>query len=81
MEEEVFSPRLMTIGQLASYYFPYVVSMETKLRFFQKACFDEGVFRYLIYKPKELLNPKTVILPRYVWVVVRQLGWPPFMNL
>lgn len=81
MEEEKFSPRLMTIGQLASYYFPHVESISTKLMMFERLLLDEGVFRYLSYKPKELHNPKTLILQRYVWVVVRHLGWPPYMSL
>lgn len=78
MEEEKFSPRLMTIGQLASYYFPYEVSISTKLMMLEQLLLDEGVFRYLSYKSKELKNPKTVIEQRYVWVVVRHLGWPPY---
>lgn len=78
MEEEAFSPRLMTIGQLASYYFPYVESISTKLMMLERLLLDKGVFRYLSYKPKELHNPKKVILQRHVWVVVRQLGWPPY---
>ena len=81
MEEEKFFPRLMTIGQLASYYFPYEYSMVTKLRLFERLLIDEGVFRYLSYKPKDLNNPKTVIKPRYVWVVVRHIGWPPYMKI
>ena len=81
MEEEKFSPRLMTIGQLASYYFPYEVSTSTKLMMLEQLLLDEGVFRYLSYKPKELKNPKTVIQQRYVWVVVRHLGWPPYMKI
>lgn len=81
MEEESFSPRLMTIGQLASYYFPYEEDIVIKLLMFRKVCIDEGVFRYLSYKPKELLKAKTLIQQRYVWVVVRHLGWPPFMDI
>lgn len=81
MEEESFSPRLMTIGQLASYYFPYEDSIVIRLLMFRKVCIEEGIFRYLSINSREFLKAKTVIQQRYVWVVVRHLGWPPFNDI